>query len=158
MLLIKFKIGNEYYALDTNEVIEIIPAITLRPIPGTPDFFAGIFDYRGQIVPVIDITQLTINKPSVMRLSTRIVLLNFPFQEKNMILGLMVEDLTDVVEIDEANFQDTGIASEKAQYLGAICEYENSFIQLVQMEKLFSQDIQKKIFSYSEVKLFENQK
>lgn len=147
MLLIKFKIGDEYYAINTDDVIEIIPAITFRPIPGTPSFFAGIFDYRGKILPVIDVSQLTINKPSIIRLSTRIILLNFPFKDEKTILGLMAEDVTDVIDIEESSFQDTKISSEKAPYLGPICEYEGKFIQLIQIEKLLSKEVQKKVFS-----------
>lgn len=147
MLLIKFKIGNQYYAINTDDVIEIIPAITFRTIPGTPHFFAGIFDYRGKILPVIDISQLTINKPSVIRLSTRVILLNFPFKDEKTILGLMAEDVTDVIDIEESSFQDTGVASEEAPYLGPVCDYEGQLIQLIQIDKLLSKEVQKRIFS-----------
>lgn len=147
MLLIKFKIGDQYYAINTDDVIEIIPAITFRTIPGTPDFFSGIFDYRGKILPVIDVSQLTIHKPSVIRLSTRVILLNFPFKDEKATLGLMAEGVTDVIDIEESSFQDTGISSEKSPYLGPICEYEGHFIQLIQIEKLLPKDIQKKVFS-----------
>lgn len=150
MLLIKFKIGGEYYALDTDDVIEIIPAITFRPVPGTPDFFLGLFDYRGQILPVIDICQLTIGISSVIRLSTRIILLNFPFKDKKVILGLLAEDVTDVIDVEESSFQDTGISSENAPYLTSVCEYEGKFVQLIQIQKLFSKEVEEKVLSLFE--------
>lgn len=152
MLLIKFKIGDEYYALNTETVIEVIPLISLRRIPGTPSFFSGIFDYRGQIVPVIDITELTLGRPSVVRLNTRVILISFPFKEgEKSILGLMAEAVTDTLDIDESAFQDTGISFEKAPYLGPIAEVDGKFIQSIQLDRLLSKDIQKTIFSAFEL-------
>lgn len=150
MLLVKFKIGNDYYAINTDDVIEIIPALTFRTIPGTPDFFVGIFDYRGQILPVIDMCQLTINRPAASCLSTRVILLTFPLKNRTAVLGLMAEDVTNVIDLEESCFQETGIASELAPYLGPICEHEGHFIQLIQIEKLLSHEIQKKVFSLFE--------
>lgn len=147
MLLVKFKIGDNYYAIDTDNVVEIVPAITFRPIPGTPDFFVGIFDYHGQIIPVIDVCRLTINTPSILRLSTRVILLNFPFKDKKKILGLLAEDVTDVIDVEESLFQNTGISSEKAPFLSSVCKYEGQLVQLIQIEKLFSQELQEKVFS-----------
>lgn len=147
MLLVKFKIGNEFYAINTDDVIEIIPAITFRPIPGTPSFFSGIFDYRGQIIPVIDLSQLTIHSPCAIRLSTRIILLNFPYKTEKAILGIMAEDVTDVIDLEESCFQDTGISSEHSPYLGPVAEYDGTFVQLIHIEKLLSIDVQKQIFS-----------
>ncbi len=147
MLLVKFKIGDNYYAINTDDVIEIIPAIPFRPIPGTPDFFAGIFDYHGQIVSVIDVSRLTINTPSILRLSTRIILLDFPFKNKKTILGLLAEDVTDVIDVEDSSFQNTGISSEKAPFLTSVCKYEGKLVQLIQIEKLFSKELQEKVFS-----------
>lgn len=153
MLLVKFKIGNEYYAINTDDIIEIVPALSFKTIPGTPSFFSGIFDYRGQLIPVIDITQLTLDKPSIIYLSTRVILLNFSFKNTKTILGLMAEDVTDVIDIPESAFQNTGITSQNAPYLGPVCKYEGIFIQLIQIDKLLSPDIQKKIFSLFEPEL-----
>lgn len=147
MLLVKFKIDNEYYAINTDSVIEIVPAIQFRTIPGTPDFFLGLFDYRGQIIPVIDITQLTVHRPSEMRLSTRVILIHFPYENHNTILGLLAEDITDVIDIDESKFQDTHIHPKKALHLGPLCEFQGQFIQLIVIENLLPKSVQQNLFS-----------
>lgn len=150
ILLLKFKIGDKYYALNTENIAEVIPAVSLRQIPGTPTFFSGIFDYRGLIVPVIDLTQLTIGQPVTIRLSTRIILTNFTLVNgRKSILGLMAEDMTDIIDVDETAFQDTGILSQNAPYLGPIFQIDNQFIQSIELDRLLSPDIQKMIFSSS---------
>lgn len=147
ILLLKFKIGDEYYALNTDNVIEIIPVVSLRKIPGTVNFFAGIFDYRGIIVPVIDITQLTLGQPATIRLSTRIILTNFTRKDgQKSILGLIAEDMTDTLDIEESALQNTGILSEKVPFLGPIIQMDDQFIQCIELNKILSDDLQKIFF------------
>lgn len=151
MLLILFQIGGHHYGLKTDNVVEIIPAIPLRPLPGTTKYLAGIFDYRGEIVPVIDISNLTIKQPAKIRLSTRIILFKFDFEgEQSHIVGLMAENMTDTLEVDPSQIQDTGISASDAPHLGPIIEYEDKFIQCVDIDKLISTEIQKKLFSTHE--------
>lgn len=147
ILLLKFKIGDEYYAFNTENVIEVIPVVALRQIPGTAKFVAGIFDYRGVIVPVIDLTQLTISEPAAIRLSTRIILTNFTRNDGQIsILGLIAEDMTDTIDVPESTIQKTGILSEKAPHLGPIIQFEDQFIQCIELNKILSEDIQKTFF------------
>jgi len=153
ILLLKFKIGEEYYALNTDDVIEVIPVVSLRKIPGSVNFFSGIFDYRGTIVPVIDITQLTLGKPATIRLNTRIILTNFTHKDgQKSILGLIAEDMTDTIDVNETAIQSTGIVSPNIPYLGPIIQMEDHFIQCIELSKLLSEELQKIFFLSSESK------
>lgn len=147
-LFLKFKIGNEDYALTTENVIKVIPVITLSQIPETPAFFSGTFDYRGLIVPVIDLSQLTIGKPATIRLSTRIILIHFILKDgRKTILGLITEDMTEIIDVDESALQDTPIASQQAApYLGPIIQMNDHFIQSIEPNRLFSPEIENMIF------------
>ena len=58
MLLLLFHLGSELYAIESSQVIEIIPTVNLRPLHHVPDYVAGLFNYRGKFIPVIDLSQL----------------------------------------------------------------------------------------------------
>ena len=58
MLHILFHIGPERYALDSREVAEVVPMVQFKEIPGAPDYVLGIFLYRGQPTPVLDLSRL----------------------------------------------------------------------------------------------------
>jgi chemotaxis-related protein WspB len=47
MLLLLFEIGNGRYALETSQIIEIVPLVNLKKIPTTPAYVAGLMNYRG---------------------------------------------------------------------------------------------------------------
>src|SRR5271165_3279186 len=76
MLLLTFRAAENLYAIDVARVVEVVPRINLRRLPHTPGFLAGLFDYRGTVVPVVDLGILLGSESCRDRLSTRIILVN----------------------------------------------------------------------------------
>ena len=54
MLFVAFRIGCDRYVLATDVIVEVLPGLQLKPLPGTPRGVAGLCNYRGRPVPVID--------------------------------------------------------------------------------------------------------
>ena len=66
---------------------------------------AGLFNYRGAPVPVIDLSQLTLGRPAARRLSTRIVLVHYPDESGGThLLGLIAERATQTVRHEPSDF------------------------------------------------------
>ena len=76
MLLLTFRAAENLYAIDVARVVEVVPRINLRRLPHAPGFLAGLFDYRGTVVPVVDLGVLLGSESCRDRLSTRIILVN----------------------------------------------------------------------------------
>jgi chemotaxis-related protein WspB len=76
MLLLTFRAAENLYAIDVRRVVEVVPRINLRRLPHAPVFLAGVFDYRGAVVPVIDLGTLLGSESCRDRLSTRIILVD----------------------------------------------------------------------------------
>ncbi len=74
MLLLTFTVAGEPYALDVASVVELVPRVPLRAVPHAPAYLVGLLEYRGEVVPVIDLGLLLASTPSGERLSTRIIL------------------------------------------------------------------------------------
>ena len=56
--VVEFRLAGEVYGIETSYIREVYPLKELVPIPGTPPFFLGITNVRGQILSVIDIKRL----------------------------------------------------------------------------------------------------
>ena len=56
--LLIFSLGGERYAIETTHVLEAVPLRALTPVPCTPPFVLGVVNYRGQILPVLDLRRL----------------------------------------------------------------------------------------------------
>jgi chemotaxis-related protein WspB len=137
MLMLIFSVGDNLYALDTSQVVEVIPRVLLRKLHQVPSYVAGLFNYRGAIVPVIDLCQLIQNKPSRSYLSTRIIMVNYVGKNNiNRWLGLMAERVTETLKKPDIDLVDTGKLLNEAPYLGEMILDEKGMIQRIILEYL----------------------
>ena len=147
-LFLVFRIGNERYALQAIEVAEVLPCLPLKPIPRTPDWVAGVFAYRGAVVPVIDLSALTFGTPAQSRTSTRLVLVNYRPGETagTQLLGLILEQATDTLRCDPADFQPYGVDNRQAPYLGPVRKDEQGLLQRVRVADLLGDKVRALLF------------
>ncbi|MGL4524547.1 MAG: chemotaxis protein CheW [Spirochaetia bacterium] len=55
MQMVTFELGEESYGIDIMDVLEIHPYSEIRSIPHAPDYVSGIFNLRGEIIPIISL-------------------------------------------------------------------------------------------------------
>lgn len=136
MLFLQFRVNTNRYILATGDIIEIVPYANLRPIPKAPDYIAGLLNYGGVSVPVMDISFMMSGKPCEIRLSSRIVLANYTQGDQSVCMGLLIEHLTETVRYDEDDFTDSGVALEESPYLGKVVIDDNQIVQLVNLSDI----------------------
>ena len=56
--VVTFSLANEDYAIELGYVHKIVPLIELTLVPGAPDFFVGLINLRGEILPIVDLHRL----------------------------------------------------------------------------------------------------
>jgi purine-binding chemotaxis protein CheW len=56
--VVTFSLANLDYAIELGIVHKIVPLTELTPIPGAPDFFVGVINVRGEILPIVDLHRL----------------------------------------------------------------------------------------------------
>lgn len=96
---VTFKSGNEYFALKIEYVNEIIVFQEITEIPESEDYIKGLINLRGKIIPVIDVRVRFKQEPMEYTDRTCIIVINV----KDMVVGLIVEKVAEVVEIKEEN-------------------------------------------------------
>ena len=133
-LFLVFYIGDERFALPATDVVEVLPRLPLKPVAHTPIWVAGVLSHRGQMVPVIDISAMTFGQASVARTSTRLVLVNY----RGHVLGLMLEQASDTVRCDPAEFQPYGVDNHDAPYLGPVRKDHQGLLQWLSVDDLLS--------------------
>ncbi|MHC8288526.1 chemotaxis protein CheW [Pseudomonas sp. XS1P51] len=147
-LFLVFRVGNERYALQAIEVAEVLPRLPLRPIAQAPAWVAGVFAYRGAVVPVIDLSALTFGEPAQARTSTRLVLVNYRPDEtaQAQLLGLILEQATDTLRCNPADFRPYGLDNRQAPYLGPVCEDAQGLLQWVRVADLLDEQVRALLF------------
>lgn len=94
---VTFKSGNEFFALKIEYVNEIIVFQEITEIPESEDFIKGLINLRGKIIPVIDVRVRFKQEPMEYNDRTCIIVINV----KDMVVGLIVEKVAEVVEIKQ---------------------------------------------------------
>ena len=96
---VTFKSGEEYFGLKIQYVSEIIVFQEITKIPESEDYIKGLINLRGKIIPVIDVRLRFKQEPFEYTDRTCIIVVNV----KNIVVGLIVEQIAEVVEIQEEN-------------------------------------------------------
>lgn len=142
MLLLQFQAGGERYGLDITQVIEVAPLICLRKVPHSAREVAGTFNYRGTLVPVLDVTTILTGDPSRPLMSTRIILVDYPGDDgRSHILGLLAESVTEMVRCRPADLQAPVVTISEAPYLGDILFDERGSLQILELERFLPREL-----------------
>ena len=147
MLLLIFRSGESRYAFDAHRVAEVVPRVGVRAIPHAPAYVMGLLSYRGLAVPVIDFGILIGACPARDVLSSRVVLIEFRVQGgAARMVGVVAENVSHVVKVDESQFISPAMTLEEAPYLGAILKVDEGLVQLIVADKLLSERMQAALY------------
>jgi len=141
MLLILFKLGDRRYGLDSRQVVEVVPTLPVREVPGTPPSVVGIFECRGRVAPVIDLCLLTVGRPARDVLSSRYLLVQAD-ESGERILALLAEQVIDTLSVDEKALRDPGLVPPDAPHLGKVIkDADGEMVQCVEVSELLTPEI-----------------
>ena len=137
---VTFKSGNECFGLKIQYVNEIIVFHEITTVPENEDYVKGLINLRGKIIPVIDV-RLRFNKePFEYTDRTCIIIVTV----KNVVVGLIVEQVSEVVEICEDNTipsPSVGKADKtQNKYVYAIGKVDDQVKLLIDPDRLLNDD------------------
>ena len=101
--LVVFKIGDEEFGVEINQVREIVKLVAITRMPKAPQFIEGVVNLRGQIITVIDLAK-RLDLPSQGRTeSTRIMVVEI----ENSTVGMIVDSVSEVLRLSVDDIEDT---------------------------------------------------
>jgi chemotaxis-related protein WspB len=145
MLFVQFTLDNDRYVIDSSQVERMLSLVPLKAMPGVPEWVAGVLEYEGLPVPVVDLAALALGRRSHERLSTRVALVYYPHES---ITGVECRRLGIVLE--RAAFRHAGVEAPDARYLGPLARDDQGLVQWVRIEHLLPEHVQAQLFTQSE--------
>jgi chemotaxis-related protein WspB len=147
MLFLLLDIGTETYALAAEQVVEILPLLPCKRIPRAPAGLAGVFNYHGAMVSLIDLGELMLGKLSPNKMSTRIILANYGREAgKRSLLGLIAEGVTETMRRGTNEFVDSGVSVADSPYLGPVTVEKGRLIQRIEFDRLLPESLSQQLF------------
>ncbi|MFS2007431.1 chemotaxis protein CheW [Duganella sp. CT11-25] len=148
MKLLIFHIGADRYGLRLRDVVRVLPLLELKHLPLAPDPVAGLMDFHGQSVPVIDLCRASGLPSGEDHFDTRIIVADYHAPEgTDHLLGLRAERVLGVQEVSEAQLADSGV--QAAPFLGQVASDAQGMLQLVELEQLLPESLRALLFQPS---------
>ncbi len=145
MLAMLFTLSADRYALPASDLVEILPLATLKRVPAAPLWLAGLFNYHGAIVPVLDLSRLIGGTSCRDRLSSRILLTRQTLPDGRVeLLGLMVEQATETARIAPESLR---AATGAAPWLGPLALQGTELVQCIHTAGLLSDEMRALLYS-----------
>lgn len=140
--LVTFQLGEENYGIDIMNVKEINAMQEIRPIPSAPEYIEGLFNLRGEIIPVINLhKRFGIPRPVLSEddeLMSGFVILKI----ENMMVGIIIDKILRVVTYDLASIQQPPkiISGISGEYIRGVVHEETKYLIILDIVRLFSRE------------------
>lgn len=138
MLYVVCRYGDDAYALPAGAVDRVLPFAALKPLPGAARGLAGVLNYQGQPVPVVDLGLLFQDAPVPEVFGARIVLCHVPGLRSGR-LGILAERVDGVLALPEESFVPAGASADPA--LGDVSPTAGSFIHRIELPSVLPDDV-----------------
>jgi len=141
---LSFEIDGELYAYRISQVVEVIDMQKITVIPKTPAYIMGVINFRGDILPLIDIRKecgLDCEKNFDFKESVIIVLeINKDDLENRFFVGSIVNSVRDVIEVKPVDILPVPNFDNKinTEYTEGIFKYNDNFITILNIPAVFS--------------------
>jgi purine-binding chemotaxis protein CheW len=137
-----FSLGDEVFAMDIRTVREIIQHAAMTVVPLMPNFVRGVINLRGAVVPVIDLQSRFGRATTVVGKKTCIVIFDASSEGEKMELGLMVDAVSEVIDILPAQIEPpphfgTSIQRDFIRGMGKV---DGEFIVILEPERALNVD------------------
>ncbi len=139
MYVVVWTSHGQRYATPAAAIVEVIPMVQSRPIPGSHAWLVGLFDYRGELLPLFDAARLIGDQASTIRMSSRILVVASDNQKDHRPSrgGLMVEHVLGSERLDDPVQAAAGHSSSPAVgFLGPVALTPAGTIQLTDPSRL----------------------
>ena len=133
MQIVVFKLGDEHFAVETDRVQSINDIMSITKVPKAPSYIKGLINLRGSIKSLVDLNLLLdVNHGNEQN---SIIILTVEDEE----IGISVNEVEEVLDIDEKNIQKLDKDNDKAQpYIKGILNYEDKLLTIIDIDKLLN--------------------
>lgn len=137
-----FQLGGEMYAVGILNVKEIIEYGQITEIPMMPGFIRGVINLRGAVVPVIDLAVRFGGQASVVQRRTCIVILEISQGDTRQDLGVMVDAVSEVLEIPGSEVEPAPAfgAKIRTDFIRGMGKIGTKFVIILDIQRVLSVD------------------
>jgi purine-binding chemotaxis protein CheW len=137
-----FRLADTTYAVGVLKVQEIIGAMAITAVPGTPAHVRGVINLRGRVIPVVDL-RTRFGMPALPDSDrTCIVITQVSGPRGEATVGVVVEDVAEVVDLPAAIVEEVpefGLEI-RTDYLTGVARREQDVVLLLDIDTVLTRE------------------
>jgi purine-binding chemotaxis protein CheW len=139
--IVVFTLDNLLYALSINNVLRVIHAIEIRPLPKAPDIISGIINVKGQIIPVVDIRKRFGIPSRELELEDQLIIADTGKRQ----IALLVDKVNEIQHISPPQYIDSKETIPFAGYIKGVVKIMDELILIYDLEQFLNLDEEKEL-------------
>lgn len=134
-----FDLAGEKFAIDVNGVLEILPEYSLTKVPHALPFVKGVMNFRGSVVPVIDMGLRLYDRNQSDGQPMAMIVETDGYIGK-CLLGLQVDGVLDVIQFRYADIRKLPemSLSFNSDYLLGFVEMDGNIVLVLDLQKVLN--------------------
>lgn len=138
-LLLVLTVAGQRHVIRATQVVEVLPALMLQPVALPPPGVVGLFDYRGTLVPVVDLGVVLAGRPCEPRLGSRMAVLNLGEAPRDRLVALLAEGCS--LRHGDSTPAQQGLHRAGADFLGPVLSDEAGLLQMLDPVLLIGEEL-----------------
>ncbi|MCB1193506.1 MAG: chemotaxis protein CheW [Leptospiraceae bacterium] len=135
-----FSINDSRYSIPADKVVEILWFPELTFISSLPEFLIGVFNFRGEIIPVLDINLRQDFQTHQCSVNDKIIVIQM--NDKKLALRItMAHEVINIENFDMIPYEKNHQNQTSVPIISRIIKYNNEIIQKVDIENLVPLEI-----------------
>jgi len=133
--LVVLRLGVQQYALDINDVREVIFVPEITAIPRQPQHTLGVLNLRGRVLPVVDLRR-ALGLPPVEPTSTSRVVV----AQDGRLVGLLADEVSQVATVGRAAVEplDATVVDQTDEYARGIVRIDGQIVVWLDLGRLLA--------------------
>lgn len=121
-------INNEQYGIDINFIDNIVRMQRITRVPKAQDYFPGVINLRGEIIPVMSLRRRFGFEDDVFTPKTRILILK---PEPQASIGFIVDEVKEVINIKEEEIDRVVTSEDKSTFIAGVGKHTKGLISIL---------------------------
>jgi purine-binding chemotaxis protein CheW len=133
--IVVFKLGEEDYGIEINQVREIIRKREITPVPRQPPYVEGVINVRGTIIPVLNLKK-RFGLPTDPSTQPHTIIV----ESGEGLVGILVDSVSEVIRVPQERIHHPPSVSMgvDGQYLRGICRVGDRLLIYLNVKKVVS--------------------
>lgn len=133
-----FRLDNDEYAVNVENVREILDVCPITKVPQTPEFMLGVINLRGGVVPVVDLRVKFGFSAAEQTELTCIIVVEVMVDDDLTVLGVLVDSVQEVLEIEEMEPPPRIGNRLRTEFIHGMGKRGDAFVIVLDIDSIFS--------------------